>query len=74
MRSFLLILEIICSLVLIASVLLQSSNKAGLGVISGAAEQLAGNKARGMDVVFRKVTEVCAALFIILAIALVSLQ
>lgn len=74
MRSFLLVLEIICSLVLIASVLLQSSNKAGLGVISGAAEQLTGNKARGMDVIFRKITAVCAALFIILAIALVALQ
>ncbi|MGL5440497.1 MAG: preprotein translocase subunit SecG [Filifactoraceae bacterium] len=74
MRTFLLVLEIICSLVLIASVLLQSSNKAGLGVISGAAEQLAGNKARGMDVVFRRVTKVCAVLFILLAIALVALQ
>lgn len=74
MKTVLLVLEIICSLVLIASVLMQSSNKAGLGVISGAADQLAGNKARGMDVVFRKVTSLCAVLFIVLAIALLALQ
>lgn len=74
MRTLLLVLEIICSIVLIVTVLLQSSNKAGLGVISGAAEQLAGNKARGMDVFFRKITKICAVLFILLAIALVALQ
>ena len=46
LRTALLVIEIIVSLVLIATVLLQSGNRAGLGVISGGAEQLTGNKAR----------------------------
>ena len=74
MRTALLVLEIIVSLVLIGTVLLQSGNRAGLGVISGGAEQLAGNKARGADVIFRKVTSAAAVLFIILAVVLVALQ
>lgn len=69
------VLEIVVSLVLIASVLLQSGRSAGFsGAITGGAEQLMGNKARGMDVIFRKITSVCAILFIVLAIILVALQ
>lgn len=75
MKTFLLVLEILVSLVLIASVLLQSGRSAGFsGAITGGAEQLMGNKARGMDVIFRKITSVCAILFIVLAIILVALQ
>ncbi len=74
MRTALLVLEIIVSLILIVTVLLQSGNRAGLGVISGGAEQLTGNKARGADVIFRKITAVSAMLFIILAVVLVALQ
>lgn len=69
------VLELVVSLVLIASVLLQSGRSAGFsGAITGGAEQLMGNKARGMDVIFRKITSVCAILFIVLAIILVALQ
>lgn len=69
------VLEILVSIVLIASVLLQSGRSAGFsGAITGGAEQLMGNKARGMDVIFRKITSVCAILFIVLAIILVALQ
>lgn len=75
LRTFLIILEIIVSLGLIASVLLQSGRSAGFsGTISGGAEQLMGNKARGMDVILRKMTTVCAVLFIVLAIILVVIQ
>ena len=75
MKTFLMIVEIIVSLGLIASVLLQSGRSAGFsGAITGGAEQLMGNKARGMDVVFRKITSACAVLFIVLAIVLVALQ
>ncbi len=74
MRTALLVLEIIVSIILIATVLLQSGNRAGLGVISGGAEQLTGNKARGADVIFRKITAVAAILFILLAVVLVALQ
>lgn len=74
MRTALLVVEIIVSLFLIVTVLLQSGNRAGLGVISGGAEQLTGNKARGADVIFRKLTAVAAILFILLAVILVALQ
>ena len=75
MKTFLMIVEIIVSLGLIASVLLQSGRSAGFsGAITGGAEQLMGNKARGMDVIFRKITAACAVLFIVLAIVLVALQ
>ncbi|MGB5823002.1 MAG: preprotein translocase subunit SecG [Proteocatella sp.] len=74
MRTALLVVEIIVSLILIVTVLLQSGNRAGLGVISGGAEQLGGNKARGADVIFRKITAGSAVLFIILAVVLVALQ
>ncbi|WP_028829398.1 preprotein translocase subunit SecG [Proteocatella sphenisci] len=74
MRTGLLLVEIIVSLVLIVTVLLQSGNRAGLGVISGGAEQLTGNKARGADVVFRKITAIAAVLFILIAVILVALQ
>lgn len=74
MRTALLVLEIVVSIILIATVLLQSGNRAGLGVISGGAEQLTGNKARGADVIFRKITAVAAILFILLAVVLVALQ
>ena len=45
MKTFLMILLAIASIILIASVLLQSGNSAGLsGSIAGGAEQLFGNK------------------------------
>ena len=74
LRTALLVIEIIVSLILIATVLLQSGNRAGLGVISGGAEQLTGNKARGADVIFRKITAGAAVLFIVIAVVLVALQ
>ncbi len=75
LRTFLMVVEILVSIVLIASVLLQSGRSAGFsGAITGGAEQLMGNKARGMDVIFRKITSICAILFILLAIILVALQ
>ena len=75
MKTFLMIVEIIVSLGLIASVLLQSGRSAGFsGAITGGAEQLMGNKARGMDVIFRKITAACAVLFIVLAIVLVGIN
>lgn len=75
MKTALMVLEILVSLGLIASVLLQSGRSAGFsGAITGGAEQLMGNKARGLDVIFRKVTSACAVLFILLAIALAAVQ
>lgn len=63
------ILLVIVSILLIIVVLLQSGRSAGLsGSITGAAEQMVGRKARGMDAVFQKVTAGLATLFILLAV------
>lgn len=65
------ILLLISALVLIVSVLMQSSERAGIGAISGAAETFFGkNKARGMDAKLAKITKISAFVFIALAIVL----
>ncbi|MBR1989203.1 MAG: preprotein translocase subunit SecG, partial [Firmicutes bacterium] len=70
MKTFLMILLAIASIVLIASVLLQSGNSAGLsGSIAGGAEQLFGKKkSKGYEAILSKVTTFGAVLFIVLAV------
>ena len=69
------ILLALCSIVLIASVLLQSGSTAGLsGSIAGGAEQLLGKKkSKGYEAVLEKVTTIGAILFIILSLVIVTL-
>ena len=75
MKIFLMIVLAICSLVLIASVLLQPGNSAGLsGSIAGGAEQLLGKKkSKGYEALLEKVTVVCAVLFIVISLVTVTL-
>jgi len=72
----LMILLVVTSIVLIASILLQSGNSAGLsGSIGGGAEQLFGKKkSRGYEAILSKVSTVSAALFIVLSLAIVALE
>jgi preprotein translocase subunit SecG len=67
---------ILSSLVLIASILLQSGKSAGLsGSIGGGAEQIWGkNKARDYDAKFDKITKVAAVMFIISAVLMSVIQ
>ena len=76
MRLFLMILLAISSIVLIASVLLQSGNSAGLsGSIEGGAEQLFGKKkSKGYEAILSKITTVGAILFVVLSLALVAMD
>ena len=76
MRIFLMILLAISSIILIASVLLQSGNSSGLsGSIAGGAEQLFGKKkSKGYEAILAKVTSVAAVLFVILAVVLVMME
>jgi preprotein translocase subunit SecG len=70
------ILLLLSSLVLIASVLLQQGNSAGLsGSIGGGAEQLFGKKkGRGYEAVLTKVTLVGAIVFIICSVVIVAIE
>lgn len=74
METFLMILLAVASIILIASVLLQSGNSAGLsGSIAGGAEQLFGKKkSKGYEAILSKVTAVGAVLFILLSLVIVA--
>lgn len=66
----------IVSVVLIISILLQSSNSAGMsGAIGGGAEQLFGKKkSQGYEGLLSKISTVAAVLFIVLSLVLVALE
>ena len=74
MKTFLMILLAIASIILIASVLLQSGKSAGLsGSIAGGAEQLFGKKkSKGYEAILAKVTAIGAVAFIVLALVIVA--
>ena len=76
MKTFLMILLAVASIILIASVLLQSGNSAGLsGSIAGGAEQLFGKKkSRGYEAILAKVTSIAAVLFVVVSLALVMVE
>ncbi len=76
MKTFLMVVLAIASLVLIASILLQSGNSAGLsGSIGGGAEQLFGKKkGQGYEAILSKIATVAAVLFIVLSLALVTIE
>ena len=70
------IVLLIASIILIISILLQSSNSAGLsGSIGGGAEQLFGKKrSSGYDAILSKIATVTAVLFIVISIVLVAVE
>jgi len=67
---------IIASLILIASILLQSGKSAGVsGEIAGGAESLWGkNKGRSYEGKLEKATSASAIIFVIASLALVAIQ
>ena len=70
------IILLIASIILTISILLQSSNSAGLsGSIGGGAEQLFGKKrSSGYDAILSKISTVTAILFIALSLILVAIE
>lgn len=76
MQTFLMVVLAIASIILIISILLQSSNSAGLsGSIGGGAEQLFGKKkSQGYEGILNKISTVAAILFIVLSLILVMLE
>ena len=71
MHTALMIILLIASIILIISILLQSSNSDGLsGSIAGGAEQLFGKKkSRGYDALLSRVTTISAIIYVIIALA-----
>ncbi|HBK52506.1 preprotein translocase subunit SecG [Syntrophomonas wolfei] len=71
LKTIILILQVICALGLIATVLLQSGKSAGLsGSIAGAGETIFGGKKKGLDDLLAKITAYVAVLFMILTLTL----
>ena len=70
------IILLVASIILTVSILLQSSNSAGLsGSIGGGAEQLFGKKrSSGYDAILSKISTVTAVLFIVLSLILVAIE
>ena len=70
------IVLLVVSVILIASILLQSSNSAGLsGSIGGGAEQLFGKKkSRGYEALLNRISTIAAVLFIVLSLVIVTLE
>ena len=66
------IIQVLCGLVLIAVVMLQSGKSAGLsGAISGAADTfLSKNKAKSVDAMLAKMTKWVAIAFMLLTLSL----
>lgn len=76
MSTFLIILLVITSVVLIASILLQPGKSAGLsGAIGGGAESLFGKKkAKGYEAMLARLTTISAVVFMLSALILTMLQ
>lgn len=70
MRLALTIIQVIISIGLIATILLQSGRSAGLsGAIAGGAETIFGKK-KGLDELLSKITAVLAVAFLVITLAL----
>ena len=72
MYTFVMILQVLCGLFVIAVVLLQSGKSAGLsGAIGGVADSfLSKNKAKSMDAKLARATKWVGAAFIVLTLVL----
>ena len=74
--TVLMVLLGLCGLILIGSILMQSSSSDGLsGSIAGGAEQLFGKKkSTGYEALLKKICVVAAILYIILSLVIVTLE
>lgn len=76
MTTFLLVVLVLTSLILIASILLQPGKSAGLsGAIGGGAESLFGKKkAKGYEEILARVTTIAAVVFMLSALILTVIE
>jgi preprotein translocase subunit SecG len=73
-RNIFLVLQVICALGLIFTVLMQEGKSAGLsGTIAGGADMIFGKK-KGVDELFAKITGWLAAFFFIFTLAVAALN
>ena len=70
------VIQVLCSLVLVAIVMLQSGKSAGLsGAISGMADTfLSKNKAKTVDAKLAKLTKICGVVFFVVTLVVCVLS
>ena len=68
--NFLMIVEVIVSILLIVVVVAQNSKNAGMGGVSGAADSSFGGKARGVDGFLSRCTIILGIIFAVLSLVL----
>lgn len=74
-ETILMVLEVLVSLALIASVLLQSGKSTGLsGSIGGGGETFFGGKSNDMDAMLAKITIVLGAIFGVLTLLIAKIS
>ncbi|MBE5802455.1 MAG: preprotein translocase subunit SecG [Clostridiales bacterium] len=71
MEIFVGIVLLIVAIILVVTVLLQSSESNGMGALSGAADTfMAKNKAKGIEAKLAQLTKICAIVFVVLSIVM----
>jgi len=66
---------LLAALIMAVTVLLQSSERSGIGAVSGAAETFFGKKkAKGMEAKLALLTKICAGIFVGLSIVMMFLH
>lgn len=73
MGEFLMVVDAIIAILLIAVVVMQSGKSAGLGTIDGGAEALFGGKVKGVDKLLSKLTMVLAFCFAVVNVVLAKM-
>ncbi len=69
----LMIIDALVAIILIASVVMQSSKSSGMGGISGGADTVFSGKARGMDALLARVTVVFAVIFAVITLIIAKM-
>ena len=73
MLTILMVFDALVAIVLIAAILGQEANSAGMGGIGGGADTVFSGKARGMDALLARVTVVFAILFAIITLVIAKM-
>ena len=73
MLTFLMVLDAIVAIILIASILVQEPKSAGMGGMDGGGDTIFSGKARGMDALLARVTVIFGILFAIITMVIAKM-
>lgn len=73
MLTVLMIIDALVAIILIASVLMQSSKSSGLGGLDGGSDIASSGPARGLDVLLARVTVIFAVIFAVVTLIIAKM-